>query len=138
MTATTGAAVTKPARSVARVGETLGAAEAQLCAELAAHPVLAARLADIAGDETRHAALAWRTLRWLLASHGPAVRLVALTTVAELRADLATYLPPDDERPAAPGWGLLRPSARRAHHRETFAAVIEPVLRTLLGPTAVA
>ncbi|MFY0532954.1 ferritin-like domain-containing protein [Nannocystis pusilla] len=53
------------------VGETLGAAEAQLCAELAAHPVLAARLAGIASDETRHAALAWRTLRWLLASHGP-------------------------------------------------------------------
>ncbi|WP_434426699.1 ferritin-like domain-containing protein [Nannocystis pusilla] len=120
------------------VGETLGAAEAQLGAELAAHPVLAARLADIAGDETRHAALAWRTLRWLLASHGHAVRLVALGTVAELRAELAADLPPDDECPAAPGWGLLRPRARRAHHRETFATVIEPVLRTLLGPTAVA
>ncbi|MFZ6178720.1 ferritin-like domain-containing protein [Nannocystis pusilla] len=120
------------------VGETLGAAEAQLCAELAAHPVLAARLAGIADDETRHAALAWRTLRWLLASHGPAVRLVALGAVAELRAELTTDLPPDDERLAAPGWGLLRPSTRRAHHRETFAAVIEPVLRTLLGPTAVA
>lgn len=120
------------------VGETLGAAEAQLCAELAAHPVLAARLAGIADDETRHAALAWRTLRWLLASHGPAVRLVALGAVAELRAELATDLPPDDQAAAAPGWGLLRPRARRAHHRETFAAVIEPVLRTLLGPTAVA
>ncbi|PCC74341.1 hypothetical protein SAMN02745121_04442 [Nannocystis exedens] len=120
------------------VGETLGAAEAQLCAELAAHPVLAARLADIAADETRHAAFAWRTLRWLLAGHGPAVRLVALATVAELRAELAADLPPDDAHPAAPGWGLLRPRTRRAHHREAFAAVIDPVLRTLLGPTALA
>ncbi|WAS90367.1 ferritin-like domain-containing protein [Nannocystis punicea] len=120
------------------VGETLGAAEAQLCAELAAHPVLAARLADIARDETRHAAFAWRTLRWLLASHGSAVRLVALTTVARLRAELAADLPPDDSLPSAPGWGLLRPRTRRAHHRDTFTAVIEPVLRTLLGPTALA
>ncbi|HEY8375034.1 MAG TPA: ferritin-like domain-containing protein, partial [Nannocystis sp.] len=108
------------------VGETLGAAEAQFCAELA-HPTLAPWLATLAHDEARHAALAWRTLRWLLATRGPEVRAAALTTIAELRAELAAPgLTHDDTTPEAPLWGLLRRSELLAHRRETFATVVEP------------
>jgi hypothetical protein len=121
------------------VGETLGAAEAQFCAELADHPAMSPLFDRIARDEARHAAFAWRTLRWLLSTRGNDVLLLALTTVAELRAEIAGDLPPDDDDAlSAPTWGLLRPSELLAHRRETFAVVIDPVLRALLGPTAAA
>lgn len=118
------------------VGETLGAAEAQFCAELSTHPSMGPLLASIAHDEARHAAFAWRTLRWLLSTHGDDVRVVALIAFAEARAELAVDVPADDDLPAAPTWGLLRPSELLSHRRETFSAVIEPVLRAILGPTA--
>lgn len=118
------------------VGETLGAAEAQLAAELAAHPTMSPLLATIADDEARHAAFAWRSLRWLLSNRGPEVRLVALTAVAELRAELAVEPFFADDFPSAPTWGLLGPSDLLAHRREAFATVIEPVLRAILGPVA--
>lgn len=51
------------------VGETLGAAEAAEAARRCTDPAVAAVLQRIARDEARHAALAWRTLRWLLSVH---------------------------------------------------------------------
>jgi hypothetical protein len=51
------------------VGETIGAAEAADKASKASDPVVAGVLLEIARDETRHAALAWRSLQWLLEQH---------------------------------------------------------------------
>jgi hypothetical protein len=48
------------------VGETVAAAEARLMAERVADPRVQGTLLRIAEDEARHAALAWRTLVWLL------------------------------------------------------------------------
>jgi hypothetical protein len=50
------------------IGETVAALEAREAAMHCADPVVRAALERIADDETRHAALAWRTLRWAVAS----------------------------------------------------------------------
>lgn len=52
------------------VGETLGAAEARALAEEARDPAIRAALHRIAGDEERHAALAYQALTWLLGTGG--------------------------------------------------------------------
>jgi hypothetical protein len=120
------------------VGETLGAAEARMLATLAEHPLLAALLGRVAEDEQRHAALAWRTLAWLLAHHGERARVAALTAAALAEAELRAADPEDDARVLAPGWGLVAAATRRACHRKTFAEVVRPVLTAVLGRSAVA
>lgn len=115
------------------VGETLGAAEAELQAEHA-DPTLAPRLRQVAADETRHAALAWRTLQWLLARHGAPVREAALTALTESTAQLAdTHDRPGT--PTAPQWGLLPHTTLMAHRRQTLDAVVRPLLAKLLETT---
>lgn len=119
------------------IGETLGAAEAETLAELSGHPTMDPLLRTIALDEARHAALAWRTLRWLLSVHGEPVRVAALAAVAEARAALLAPLPDDDpDAPRAPTWGLLPRGELVARRREALTIVVEPVLRAILGPCA--
>src|SRR6185503_14191984 len=55
------------------VGETLAAALASERSERASDPFLRRALAKIAEDETRHAALAWRTVAWAIHQGGPDV-----------------------------------------------------------------
>ena len=59
-------AVTRTLVEEACIGETLGAAEAAETAAGCHDPAVKAVLTEIAADEARHAALAWRSLRWLL------------------------------------------------------------------------
>lgn len=120
------------------VGESIGAAEAQTLADVADHPTLAALLATIAVDEARHATLAWRTLRWLIVAHGDPVRVAALTALAEARAELDAAPEPDDHGPSAPEWGLLPRRALLGLRREALAAVVEPVMAAMFGPTGLA
>ncbi len=110
------------------VGEALAAARARAAAEAAVDPVVKALLLRISEDEARHAALAWKTARWLLAAH-PALRPVAEAALAA----------PVAERPralgAAPlGWGALEPAAVAAVHAATWRAVVQPCAAALLGP----
>jgi hypothetical protein len=51
------------------INESVAAAEAAVAALQCRDPRAKSALERIAADETRHAALAWRTLRWLLDSH---------------------------------------------------------------------
>ena len=107
------------------VGETLGAAEAGRIAELAAPTSLRAALAAVADDEQRHAALAWRTLQWLIAQGGDSVRTVALEAAAAAREEWL--------RAPATGQGPLGPGERAELRRRTFDAVIGPVLQAVLA-----
>lgn len=116
------------------VGETLGAAEARALAERSGHPTLAPLLAAISEDEAGHAALAWRTLRWLVDTHGEPVRRLARAALAEARAELLGAPHPCDEGPAAPTWGLLPRHELLAIRSETLGAVIEPVFDACIGP----
>ena len=120
------------------IGETLGAAEAELLAEHA-DPTLAPQLRQIAADETRHAALAWRTLQWLLTHHGDPVRHAARaaleTSATELSAAPEGHPTTALTAPIAPAWGLLPHATFMAHRRLTLDTVVRPLLTTLLGPT---
>ena len=113
------------------IGETLGAAEAELLAEHA-DPGLATLLRRIATDETGHAALAWQTLRWLHDRHGEVVRQAARAALAAAELDLDDDL---DDRPAATSaaWGLLPRRTLLAHRRRTLDAVVRPILGAVLG-----
>jgi photosystem II stability/assembly factor-like uncharacterized protein len=60
------------------INETVAAAEAAVAALQCREPRAKSVLERIAADEARHAALAWRTLRWLIDSHAevaPALQL---------------------------------------------------------------
>ena len=116
------------------IGETLGAAEAELLAERA-DPGLATLLRRIATDETGHAALAWQTLRWLHDRHGEAVRQAARAALAAAELDLDDDLDELDDRPAATSaaWGLLPRRTLLAHRRRTLDAVVRPILGAVLG-----
>ncbi len=52
------------------VNETIAAVEAEVAHSLAEVPLVRHTLAQIAADETRHAALAWDTLAWCLSAAG--------------------------------------------------------------------
>ncbi|MCB9529902.1 MAG: ferritin-like domain-containing protein [Myxococcales bacterium] len=110
------------------VGETLGAAEAQAIAA-AADPTVAAVGDRLAADEARHAALAWRTLRWLLDDADDATHAAAADafTQAIHRARAADH----GDGPHLPAHGLPGPAARKALHADTIAEVIMPCARVL-------
>ena len=111
------------------LGETLAAAEAAEAARLCTDPATRAVLAHIAEDESRHAALAWRTARWLLQAHpelADELHAVAMPTVS---AD-PTGVPSQAVRNAH---GVLTAAQRAAVLAETEALVIGPALRALGG-----
>ncbi len=112
------------------VGETLGAAEARESAAQAADPALSTLLTRIAADEERHAALAWRALRWML-ERDPTLIPLARETFAE--AAQAARARPLYATPDAPIHGVLGPRSRRDLHLATLAQVVEPCAAALLG-----
>jgi hypothetical protein len=87
------AAILRRLIAEACVNETLCVADA-MAARAGAHPSERAVLDTIVEDETRHAALAWRTLGWLLRD-APDLRPVATAAFAEARARFAGH----------PAWG---------------------------------
>lgn len=108
------------------VGETLGAAEAGFIAE-AADPTVAEVGRGLVVDESRHAGLAWRTLKWLLADEALIPVAEAALARAADRLDAADY----GDGPHLPAHGLPGPDARRALHRAAFADVVRPCAEAL-------
>ena len=104
------------------VGETLAAAEARVAAERCVDPGVRAVLTQIAEDEARHAALAWRALRWMVQVLDPAL--------AEGPAGEG------GEGPDLSAWGLPSPASRAAIRRDAWAQVVLPLVAALLGPQA--
>lgn len=74
------------------LGETLAAIEATEALHHAADPAIRAVLERIAADETRHAALAWRTMGWLLDSGDRAFREWAKQELASALAERTSAL----------------------------------------------
>lgn len=110
------------------VGEGVAAAEVALQAELCSDAETRAVLQTLAADETRHAALAWRTLRWLIDRHGEVV-------AAPLRRRLARLSAPDvgSERREH---GLLSARERAALRRQVLREVVHPLASALLAAPA--
>jgi hypothetical protein len=115
------------------IGETLAAAEAQVARDTCTDPAVTAVLDRIAADESRHAAVAWRTLAWLLRSgDAPLYRAVRGAFDAALRHGASDDGGEDDGRHAH--LGRLGAADRRAVARETLAGVIAVAAEQLVGP----
>ncbi|MCB9780702.1 MAG: ferritin-like domain-containing protein [Alphaproteobacteria bacterium] len=114
------------------VGETLGVAEAHAALQACEDEGVRAVLEEILADEQRHATLAWKTLRWLLAEDA------ALVEVARAAADeaLAALTARRSEAPGVPAFGM--PSGPQRHAARVAAAegLVRPLLAAVLGEEA--
>lgn len=115
------------------IGETLSAIEAERCAELATDEAVRIALTGIADDETRHAELAWATVRWGLA-RDPAI-LPAVRDAFE-HGIAAAGGPPryacDDAD--ARGHGFLSPDEANALRADAIRRVIRPAWAAIAAP----
>ncbi|MDI1451518.1 ferritin-like domain-containing protein [Polyangium sp. 6x1] len=115
------------------VGETIGAAEALSLAGIVRDPVLREVHARIAEDEQRHAELAWRTLRFLLAGADEDTRRFA--RAAFDRAIEAASADPSIRRAVvAEDVGLLSSKQIGALRRQALRDVVRPCADALLAP----
>ncbi len=111
------------------IGETLAAIECRVASESATDPVVRDALARIAEDETRHAQLAWRFVRWAL-ERDPSLAAEVADAFAEARVE------PDDA-PDSVGLrahGQLERAERISLHADGLRQVILPCARTMLSP----
>ncbi|MDI1436206.1 ferritin-like domain-containing protein [Polyangium sorediatum] len=111
------------------VGETLGAAEGQEVARFVKDEGLRAVLAQIAEDEARHAALAWKTLQWALDAFGAEAREAAVRAFERARAK-------HEKDPAAgpvenEEFGVLGARTLGTLRREALREVVAPCFRQL-------
>ena len=111
------------------VGEAIGVAEARAYADAARDPVLATILARIADDEERHAALAWRTLRWML--HGADERTITVARESFDRAMQSMRREPSLQGPVAREHGLWSASEIAALRGRALDEVVAPCARAL-------
>jgi hypothetical protein len=129
------------AASLAREGcvaETVAALQALLARDEARDPVVKAALARIADDEVEHAALAWRTLRWILDQGRSDVRSAVARVFAEAEAHVS--LGAITDRPGDPAamraHGYLPIEERRALARGALGQIIGPAATALLAAPA--
>jgi len=116
------------------VGETVAALEARHAAEASPFPEIRRVLQLIARDEEKHAALAWRFVRWAIQEGGtPVLREVQRALSAALDAPLPTRPPdgPDDRTLSL--HGLLAPAARWDCRREGLTEVLIPLRSALFA-----
>jgi hypothetical protein len=109
------------------VGETLGVAEALALLERELDPALRPAIEQIAADETRHAALAWRTLRWFAARVDPAV----IERAFERAISQVEGVEDEAIEPIDPSHGRLGSAEKQRVHARAIASVIEPCRRNI-------
>jgi hypothetical protein len=115
------------------IGETLAAAEAELAAQRARDPDVAAALREIADDEARHAALAWRFVQWALAEHPQ------LSTVVRQAFADAAAMDTRSSDPAPEGLealGVLSPQTVAAVRAQTLQETVLPCGQALVATAA--
>lgn len=113
------------------IGETVAALEAAEALAHATDPAVRATLARIAEDELRHAALAYRFVRWASARQGAALeRLVRETFQAACDAPLPAL---DATGVSAPSHGLLSLELRRELRARVLRELVMPTLPSLLA-----
>jgi len=105
------------------LGESLGAAEARAMAEDATDPTVREVCHKIAEEESRHAVLAWRALKWFLDQDDALVPVAQAALTEAVAAHLAT---PESGHDGIPAHGLLGAPERRALHLATIEAVVVP------------
>lgn len=109
------------------VGETISALWLREASQRTADPALTAMLGGIAQDEETHAALGWRTLRWLLGQH-PELRSEARQRIEGHYAAAWNAGTAGDELEP---WGRLAARTREAVRERAFLQVILPASSAL-------
>ncbi len=115
------------------IGETAAALEAREIAEHVTEPSLRASIARVAEDETRHAELAWRFVRWALEQEP--VEVAEVVRAELLRAEREPVLAgrePTREELALLGLGILPEGLRGELRRAALREVILPCGAALL------
>lgn len=115
------------------VGETIAAAQATFAAQACEVASLRELLEAIAVDEQRHAALAWRFVRWAVATH-PELAPVVADALAEGPALSGAGVDPHADVLRA--WGQLPDADMDAVARQVYASVVVPCGEALLGAKA--
>jgi hypothetical protein len=122
------------------VGETIAALVAERALTRAVDPEVRSSLAQIADDEARHAALAWRTLAWAIERGGDPVR-AALRQAGRALVDRTN--PSSSAQPMeidAALWaahGRLDTATLAQATAEATSAIVLPMLERLLEPSSV-
>ncbi len=112
------------------IGETVAAVEARLAASRAVDPVVAAALAVIAEDETRHAELAWAIVAWCVRSSPTLLASLQTALAAEPVVAADAALAPD----ALAGHGVVSAHELGQLRRDVVRDVVTPCLRALSAP----
>ncbi len=117
------------------IGESVACLALQRALDTCAFPSIRAVLTTLLDDESRHAALAWATLRWAISTGGP--------SVADAVRDAASRLSPPPSAPAPAQrphldpllarHGRLSPAALFAARQDAWRDVISPMLDAALS-----
>ncbi|MFT3768917.1 MAG: ferritin-like domain-containing protein [Minicystis sp.] len=115
------------------VGETIAAVEAAEMAARAEDPVVRAALSAIAEDETRHAELAFRFVRWAI-TRTPALAAVARAAFADALGEAPMVSHADTDHEAALiAHGIPGNKLRQEIRRQALQNVVGPCARALLA-----
>jgi hypothetical protein len=112
------------------VGETLSAAEVRAGADAAQDPALRALLGQVATDEEAHAALAWRTLGWMLREADAETRDFAAATFDDAVSRALAAAGPDLH---APEQGVIGGAAAVALRARVAERVLRPAIRAAVA-----
>lgn len=116
------------------IGESMGAVEAELLAEVALSD-RRAHLAKVADDELAHAVLAYRALRWMRTRFGVSVEAAAWSAYGRALVEAELVAAPSHAHQGLAAHGLLAPAEVAASRRRTLERVVGPSLRAALAPS---
>jgi hypothetical protein len=124
------------------IGETVAAVEAAEALAHAEDPAVRAALERVVRDETRHAELAWRFVKWVIESNPSGLRDAALTALSsvvasELEASPTSAVRREPGRAPLLAHGALDIDTRRDLRRRVLTEVIEPCARALVASSDV-
>ncbi|MBU0553311.1 hypothetical protein KKB55_22980 [Myxococcota bacterium] len=115
------------------VGETLSALEAAEAAALATDPEAKAALELITEDETRHAELSWRVVRWALSLGDPQTRAAAIEGFEAAPRWGGAPPEPDPDEAQLNAHGRLSEPQRYALQQQGWPELIEPARQALFA-----
>ncbi len=120
------------------IGETVAAVEAGEASAGAIDAVVGQTLGMIASDESEHAELAWRTVKWALETFGADVRKVVRDEIVLLSNELATVheIRRTERDETLLRHGVVTSEVRGTIRRATIGQVVVPCLEGLLQATA--
>lgn len=117
------------------IGESVACLALQRALDTCAFPSIRAVLATLLDDESRHAALAWATLRWAITAGGPSVADAVRGAASRLSPLPSAPTPAERPHldPVLARHGRLSPSALFAARQDAWRDVISPMLDAALS-----